>query len=114
MRSESLAEECERLRAEVADLRGKLNALASDVFEMPDEAAHFTPRERAILSVLYKSGIGQIARHQALYDAVYSMRVPTDEPDPQIIKAFICKARAKLKHHAIESVHGIGYRLVRK
>ncbi len=113
MRSESLAEECERLRAEVASLRGVLDALASDVFDMPGESEHFTPRERAIMSVLY-ANLGKITRHQALYDAVYSARTPKDEPNPEVIKAFICKARAKLRHHVIDSVFGVGYVLRRK
>ena len=81
-------------------------------FASPNELASFTASERELLQVLANAK-GRTVRHQALWNALYSLRPDSNMPNDEIVKVFLSKVRRKLKHHTIEAEWGVGYRLVR-
>lgn len=80
-------------------------------FAPPNEVARFSASERELLFLLYRAR-GRTVRHQALWNALYSLRPDINLPNDETVKVFLSKARRKLKHHRIEAEWGVGYRLV--
>ncbi|MEL6928870.1 MAG: response regulator transcription factor [Cyanobacteria bacterium J06600_6] len=75
---------------------------------------HLTPKEYSILELLLRNGRRVLSR-SVIIDSIWSLEAP---PDEDTVKVHIRSLRQKLKRAGaardfIETVHGLGYRLVR-
>ena len=79
-----------------------------------DQTIHLTPKEYSLLELLLRNGRKVLSRH-AIIDSVWSLE---DPPEEDTVKFHIRSLRKKLKAAGaaddfIETVHGIGYRLIK-
>ncbi|MDJ0650559.1 MAG: response regulator transcription factor [Xenococcaceae cyanobacterium MO_188.B19] len=75
---------------------------------------HLTPKEYSLLELLLRNGRKVLSRH-AIIDSVWSLE---DPPEEDTVKFHIRSLRKKLKAAGaaddfIETVHGVGYRLIK-
>ena len=106
------AREVEALRAEVAELRGRLaELLADDAAARLQGALGLTASEAQLLAVLWRRSPG-LVRKGTLWSALYADEIDGG-PDLKIIDVFVCKLRAKAGELAgeIRTVWGQGYHL---
>ena len=78
-----------------------------------NQPIHLTPKEYSLLELLLRNGRKVLSRH-AIIDSVWSLE---DPPEEDTVKFHIRSLRKKLKAAGaagdfIETVHGIGYRLI--
>lgn len=75
------------------------------------EQYRMSQAEQRIARLLY-SKYGEIVRKDSLLDVLYFDR--DDEPGSKIIDVYICKMRKRLKNspYAIETIWGVGHRMV--
>lgn len=108
---EKLREENEQLRFQVAELLG---ATPGDVDETDVRVLKLTPTQRTLYLMLRKN-TGKCVSREGLMVAIYGGS-PDDEPEMKIIDVFVCKLREKMRRfgspYAIETVWGVGYRMV--
>jgi DNA-binding response OmpR family regulator len=107
--SQVIAERDQAL-AEAQALRRVLRDLTDDTYQCPGEAGRFTKRQARIVCALKKAG-GRYVSRGALMDALYFDRVD-DPPEDKILDIWICKIRQRLLNHRIETLRGVGWRLL--
>lgn len=79
-----------------------------------DQTIHLTPKEYSLLELLLRNGRKVLSRH-AIIDSVWSLEAP---PEEDTVKFHIRSLRKKLKAAGaaddfIETVHGVGYRMIK-
>ena len=117
-----LRRELDEARAEIEDLRWRWRLIETGppgeprVVETPcGRELTLTVRERTIWRGLAAAS-PCVVSHDYLLDAACGLRPEADWPEPPTIKVTVCKLRRKLRAAGaasrIETVWGVGYRLV--
>lgn len=73
-----------------------------------DRSVHLRPKEFAVLTELLRAQ-GGVVSPSALYDSVWSDAEDTDEA---VVKTVVHSLRKKIGSGRIDTVHGLGYRVV--
>lgn len=104
-------QERDQALAEVQYLKSTMADMLDYGFDCAGEDGKFTKSERLVLSIL-KAGEGKIVRRSAIYASMYSVRPDGELVIEKVIDVWICKIRRKLKRHSIETIWGVGWRLI--
>jgi DNA-binding response OmpR family regulator len=100
-----------RDQAHIIDvLKGALAANGLDTGDLLTPARGMTPQQSAILGVLYAAYPRTVSVF-GLLESMPSRSLAEDDRMPKLVQVQICHMRKRLGHDAIESVHGVGYRM---
>lgn len=105
----TLAEENEKLKAEVAYWRGIAEAAAGEDLAA-DELQGARPGVRQVFSILLKAH-GRVVRTDAIRDLLYGGRPACDFPDGNTVGVFVHYLRKRLKTYRVQTHWGVGYSL---